>query len=999
MCLKTIFEHSIKKRGAMKIRLYGLLVMPIILFLLKSNSGLAQDFGELTKNIEIGFPESKGIVYFPPSSGTPLPQPKQMKMETGKITVAQKSRILCTIVISPDASVTERNAAVELSDQLAFMACAEKGPDIVENVKDISTPAVCLLGTSSKFFKAVGIDVPRQHEGFAIETGSWNGKDAVFIAGRDRFGVYWGVQTLKQMLIKEEEYTGPEWARQTFDRVLVPKGKIADWPDAQYRHAICMEYMMGNRIQTLAHLVRFGRANATTIHLMDAKGVFDRHKIKSKIDDLHKRGIMVFPYVYWVGIGRFFMSTENRGACPVADRQFIESLARTAFECGADGLIIQFDDIAPADLLHYKDCPVCSEKFNSIAESQVYMIESVLRFAEANKWGKKMFVVCPTLYSNSGVQYPPYAQIGLTAEKYLPEFCNFPGSEKVRFFHCDFTREDRERIRNFGHKNYVWWNNGPWSAGGTEVWGYSVALARMGYSWGLYDNSLSRTGKERFFHDKMSELRYLKGNTDFVFNGTNDLVGMGIGCVFAWDMERYMEREPEFQEWYVNNYYGKDVIGGFRAWEWTIKPLVSMSLKKQLFDESDSRLLEYAHTIHGCLQSLRPPNLPDVVIPSVERKRVLDILERYNSFSQIKEIKEIKNRILFAKNKDLLLSFEPKALVAEQRRTLPDILETWSNKDELILTGCTLDLPDNGLPALILNDSKGILTKKTNRNIDRFNFLVLPCTLSRGAKIRVNAVVDGVEYAGTPTMGHSPELQELLVPIRGKKLNSVSIYLELGALDRPEPCRVVLHPARLESVPDNTDVFLMSGEPLKVMARGGEPQGFLLSKNKILTANDGFTLSQRSFSVESMFTLTELASFTVVGTRATWVYLWTGAQFGGIPGWALGGSAGGFAFTLEDKDSVVSYVHGGGSPAAYTPYHVIGIRDFENRKLRLYVNGNKVSESEERGSGIFDDTQRTLYMSFDQWTAQYMNGLLNFVKIYDHALSEDEVKGCFRQDM
>lgn len=988
----------------MRIRSFAAIVF-FTLFLITANFGLAQDFKELTKDLEIGFPESKGIVHFPPSSGTPLPRPKMMDTEPGEITLAQDGRILCTIVISPNASLTERNAAAELSGQLAFMSGSEKGPDIVKNVTGVSTPAVCILGTSPELFKSAGIEIPQQHEGFAVKTGRWNGKDAIFIAGRDRFGVYWGVQTLKQMLIKEGEHTGPEWARQTFNRVLAPMGNIADWPDARYRHAICMEYMLENRIQTLAHLVRFGRANTTTMQLMSGREIFDKAIIKNKIDDLHRRGILVLPCIYWVNIDRFLKHTKNRGACPLADMEFIKSLVSTAFESGADGLAIQFDDIAPADLLHHRECPLCSKQFKNIVEPQVYVIQNILAFASRNGWGKKLFVICPTLYSGSGRQYPPYAQIDLTIKNYLPEFCSFPGSENIRFFHCDSTREDRKRIEDFGHKNYAWWNNGPWSGGGGEVWGYSVALARMGYSWGMYDRSLPRSGEERFLPHKLSELKHIKGKTDFIFNGTNDLLGQGIGCMFAWDMEHYMEREPEFQEWYVNNYYGKEVIGDFRAWEWASKPLMSKCLKSQLFDRHDGRLLEAAHIIYDRIQAHRPPKLPDAIISSGEMKKVLDVLESYNSFtSKIRETGEIKSRVSFTREEGCLLSLSPDTIFEEQVKSpaKPRILETWKEKKGLTLAGCSLELSGNDVPAgLSLTDPQGgILTRENiDMDINRFNLLAVPCNLSRGAEITVKVVIDGVEHTGTSTMGHAPEWQELLVPLQGKRLNSFSLYLKSGALDRPEPCRALLRPVRLESIPANTDTFLISGEPLKVVTCDGESGGFFLSKNKIVAADDRFTLSQRSFSVESKLTLVEPTNFKIAGTRATWSYGWTGKQFGGIPGWALGVSGGGFGFTIEDKDAVLSYVSGGGVPSRYTPYHVIAVRDFQNHKLYLYVNGKKVSEADEKGSGIFGDTQRTLNVSFDQWTANYMNGLLNFVKIFDRALSEEEVKERFTRNL
>ena len=272
-----------------------------------------------------------------------------------------------------------------------------------------------------------------------------------------------------------------------------------------------------------------------------------------------------------------------------------------------------------------------------------------------------------------------------------------------------------------------------------------------------------------------------------------------------------------------------------------------------------------------------------------------------------------------------------------------------------------------------------------NVDISGFNALAVPCNLSRGTELTVKAVIDGVEHVGTPTMGHAPEWQDLLLPLAGKKLNSISLNLAMGDLDRcPTFCKALLRPVRLERGQAELDTLTVCDEPVGLAGSSG----FLLAKNKLALADDRFVLSRRPFSVEVKVCIIKPTGCKLAGTRQTF------AGYPGNPGWALGMGSGGFTFTVEDQDKMVSSANGGGWLGRYTPYHVVAVRDFPNHKLRLYVNGAKVAETDEKGSGVFGDERRTLGLSFDPWLGSGMAGLLQYVKVHDRALTENEAKAC-----
>ena len=646
----------------------------LILLGIPAKFGFAQDFTKLTRNIEIDFPESSGALTFTPASGIPLPEPKVMRSAHGTITLAAKGKITCVIIIASDASVTEQSAARELSEQIGYLAGGVK-PEIAYPDSLVSTPAVCVLGTSPGFFRGTRMNIPQKHEGFAIKTGTWKGRDALFVAGRDRFGVYWGVQTLKQMLYREGEVKHALHREENKARVLAPRGFFSDWPDAQYRMSLSPKHFLeGDAVKILAQFVRFGRINTTYLGVKGRLTPREKDVLKIQIGNLHRRGILCIASMNWVTLDGTLRTDDQRTnfplptreICPVADLGYVESLVSSVFEAGADGLSINFDDVAPNDMGHYAKCPLCRKMFKNAVEPQVHVMKHLLAFAKRKGWNDKLFLACPTLYGLHSVD----RGYGITPEQYFPTFCNFPGAEKVRFFHTGFTRADLQRLSEAGFKNYVWWNNGVWPAGAIEMWGYPVGLPRMGYSWGMVNIA---DGAEKFFPEQLAELRYLKGKTDLVFFGTAGFLGPAIGCAFGWDMERFLFREAEFQEWCFNNEFGPGAIDHQRAWEWATKPLASKYIKGETFDKTDTQRMEAARLaadLSGSLTSQwtgkKTEGLP---------KGLLDTFEQGNAFLlKIKEMPgTVEKSARLVRQPDCLLSFDPNEIT-----NYPDKPNPWA---------------------------------------------------------------------------------------------------------------------------------------------------------------------------------------------------------------------------------------------------------------------------------------------------------------------------------
>jgi hypothetical protein len=940
--------------------------------------GFAQDFEHITRNVEIDFPESAGVFTSRPACGVPLPEPKTMKPELGWVELGHAGTTACTIVIHPDASATEKCAARELATQIAFLAGTTNRPEIVKAGTAVVTPVVCVLGVNRALFKGARVDIPRRHEGFAIKTGKWRGLDAVFVAAPDRFGVYWGVQTLKQMLYREEDprnHGSIPPAEADRGRVLAPRGYCADWPDVQYR----MSPRPGNRA------VRLGRCNTTYVQLGSKRLLHSAEKYSEAIEDVHRSGFICVGSLGWLGLNgvlrddssRTNCPMPSREICPVADMPLIESIVRKAFEAGADGLSVNFDDVEPV-ANHHEKCPLCKPKFKSLADWQAFVLSNILSLARRNGWDDRLFICCPTDYYQLRLR----TDDGL--KSYFSTLCGFPGVEKVKFYHTAFVRTDRKRLADAGLKNYAWWNNGIWAAKNGELLGYDVGAPRMEYSWGLMD--IAKDGLEKFFPERLAELRHLKGNADLVFSGTGGDFPPSIGSLFAWDTERFLFREHEYREWYIDGEGGKGTFDSMRVWEWATKPLAAKCLARGTLDKTDERRMEAARLSAEFRQA-----------STGELERIKKYLTTRSEFSAAcKDLAGVvETSAVFARQAGCLLSVGPATLI--QGPVTPGAeaveLEAWSAPTGMDLNGCALVPASGSAPARLsaTGNKVGLLTRHAlGQEVGGFERLAFSCSLSRGTRLTAKVVVDGTERT-TSTTGHGPDWQEMLLPLGGRQLDAFSLRLDLDpAIDKPAAQReALLRPVRLEPGRNGFDtVNLAQGKPLKFAEFNGM-KWFFMATNKLVTAAGCFVLSRRSCSIEAEFAPVDVGNFKLAGTRSTPI-----ASYTGLPGWALGVCWGKVTFTLEDGDGIVSTVAADRGLERYAACHVLAVRDFQNRKLRLYVNGRKV-EVDEKGSGLFGDKFSNLGISFDPWAGRSLYGLLQYLRVYDRALSEDEARVRF----
>jgi beta-N-acetylglucosaminidase/Glycosyl hydrolase family 20, domain 2 len=144
-----------------------------------------------------------------------IPQPKEEKYSESRFFIVKENKA-AVVIADGNKSISALDlikAIKKLSGVTLKFAESDKNQSLI--IMDIGGrhPAVHELK----------VDIPAQAEGYAIKSGKWHGKEVLVLAGRDKAGLYWSLQTLRQLLQKRA------------DSLFVPQCSIRDWPDLQFR--------------------------------------------------------------------------------------------------------------------------------------------------------------------------------------------------------------------------------------------------------------------------------------------------------------------------------------------------------------------------------------------------------------------------------------------------------------------------------------------------------------------------------------------------------------------------------------------------------------------------------------------------------------------------------------------------------------------------------------------------------------------------------------------
>jgi len=326
--------------------------------------------------------------------GEVVPVPKQAVYGNDVVLWSREEGAKTIVVIPHGASDPVVLAAEELSAHVAYCRDQEGGRalDIRRGAssKDPTQGGIVLaVGEAKALIQSVDLDAVPSGQGLSMPEGyeirvEEGSPPRVVCLGADDRGLYYAVQSLKQLIRREE------------DRVLLRGSKISDWPsyrirshqfDGGFPNEETARYCLGWTGQLKLNFLGFGQAYDRP---MEWRGLSPPHERSMTFlcGDKRRRGvvnIMFYPHPfrskpnYNIRIGR------------EEDLSRLASLCRGALEEGASGIMLRADDIHP---LAEED----AERFGDKAGAHVHLVQRLERELRPD-FPDFLFLFCPPFYT------------------------------------------------------------------------------------------------------------------------------------------------------------------------------------------------------------------------------------------------------------------------------------------------------------------------------------------------------------------------------------------------------------------------------------------------------------------------------------------------------------------------------------------------------------------------------------------------------------------------
>ncbi len=544
-----------------------------------------------------------------------FPNPKSIVCSQDVVLLGAGNKANFSVAIDTALDARSQNEILRMVGTLASGIGADSSEIILTRGSALaSTPVIIAVGVNLPVFGQVGVGAPNKAEAYSTAVESLGAQRVICLAGHDAPGVFWGIQSLLQLASTKQ------------DTLFLSACAVQDWPDMSLR----MSSSLPNDTNLLAFAAREGRLNASLINLQETGGAFiSGANLRKQVLLLKKAGMKAIGHISHVRIHAYLKAAEARDyVCPVEDAALLRSYCDTAVSAGVDGLSMGFDDLSEAQLRMYAAGPCPHLSGMSIAANHAAVSKIVTEEAAAH--AIPLVFVVPGIYTWRATS--AYRRItGATRDAYLLELCGAAGLDSVNFFYCEYRKDSLAAIMAGGLKNFVWWNNGPWSAVHPEVWGAYISFAKMGYSWDMYDyNALSRNFEERIDTAAMHDLATLKQKTGAAFFGTGDPIGLALGGYFAWNNSAYIASETSYRNYLARRLFGTDIASVINTWNSQTPPLWIKSRKLEMLSSSDRAQIA---VLQGVRQSLSGPTLAQVRIAN-PMQAVLSELNDYGGFCE-----------------------------------------------------------------------------------------------------------------------------------------------------------------------------------------------------------------------------------------------------------------------------------------------------------------------------------------------------------------------------
>ena len=324
------------------------------------------------------------------------------------------------------------------------------------------------LGRAAQALSLPAPPAGRWREAFVLDCGVTDRSCVRLVGGPS--GLIYGASALAQLATTE-------------GGLALPRIALSDWPSFLTRAwtGVPRNPKDPGFAAQLDWLARW-RINACYYEIYGDEG---QDSAPPKIADIHRecarRGIELYGQISNWRTERL-LKRELCASNP-DDLAKIRRYSEELLDRGCDGLIFLFDDLTQQAVEHAMTCPLCKQRFGSLAAAQLELMRPMLEVAR--KRGVDRLIVCPTAYY-SGWQNTYGGK--LDGKQYFATWAKAEQMKGVQVYHCLLRRKDLEEVRQAGLTNFVYWCNGIYNVESftpseQHIEGVWSGLSELAFTW------------------------------------------------------------------------------------------------------------------------------------------------------------------------------------------------------------------------------------------------------------------------------------------------------------------------------------------------------------------------------------------------------------------------------------------------------------------------------------------------------------------------------------
>ncbi len=395
--------------------------------------------------------------------------------------------------------------------------------------------------------------------GYELRVQEMDGRLRITIGSKDEGSIY-GALTLFDVIQKTTAYR--EFAPS------IPRNlEIVDHPSIKNRIEVrIFESDLKESDEALRKGLRWIAANRFNIYMHGLEKLTDENAARlARI--AAECGISLMAPISFAGESRKL----GRGLSPLnkEDVERINTYFDRAGKAGYTYFTFMFDDAEEYNGAVKAD-PECSRIFgDDVGNLHKALIQIMLDVGA--KYDVKEYVVCPSPYmhnwENSAKTW--WGRGGVKYDDYFKKISDFPATDRLRAFHCEFSQEEVKRLQEVGLKNYAYFVNGLWS---TDQWfTWYAGPTRLHWTW--YGFAIDDEKGPVFEPDAMSGFRKIDMLTDTVLLGACGGFTTLLAGIWLWNPEKFDEERAR-RDCLTRGVLDNGIYEDFAKYERAMLPLI-----------------------------------------------------------------------------------------------------------------------------------------------------------------------------------------------------------------------------------------------------------------------------------------------------------------------------------------------------------------------------------------------------------------------------------------